>query len=225
MRLLVGGILLAGAGLLSGKEPQEVERLKKAALVFQEVMTAPDRGIPQQLLDKSQCVVVIPGSKKIGFIFGARYGRGFVSCRAKSGPGWSAPAAVRVEGGSFGAQIGGAETDVVLLVMNERGVDRLLSSKFTLGGDASVSAGPVGRDATAQTDAYMTAEILSWSRSRGLFAGVSLTGATLRQDLDTNRALYGKTLENREILQGNLAVPGAASGFIAALNKYSSRKS
>jgi len=225
MRLLVGGILLAGAGLLSGKEPQEVERLKKAALVFQEVMTAPDRGIPQQLLDKSQCVVVIPGSKKIGFIFGARYGRGFVSCRAKSGPGWSAPAAVRVEGGSFGSQIGGAETDVVLLVMNERGVDRLLSSKFTLGGDASVSAGPVGRDATAQTDAYMTAEILSWSRSRGLFAGVSLTGATLRQDLDTNRALYGKTLENREILQGNLAVPGAASGFIAALNKYSSRKS
>jgi len=225
MRLLVGGILLAGAGLLSGKEPQEVERLKKATLVFQEVMTAPDRGIPQQLLDKSQCVVVIPGSKKIGFIFGARYGRGFVSCRAKSGPGWSAPAAVRVEGGSFGAQIGGAETDVVLLVMNERGADRLLSSKFTLGGDASVSAGPVGRDATAQTDAYMTAEILSWSRSRGLFAGVSLTGATLRQDLDTNRALYGKTLENREILQGNLAVPGAASGFIAALNKYSSRKS
>ena len=225
MRLLVGGILLAGAGLLSGKEPQEVERLKKATLVFQEVMTAPDRGIPQQLLDKSQCVVVIPGSKKIGFIFGARYGRGFVSCRAKSGPGWSAPAAVRVEGGSFGAQIGGAETDVVLLVMNERGADRLLSSRFTLGGDASVSAGPVGRDATAQTDAYMTAEILSWSRSRGLFAGVSLTGATLRQDLDTNRALYGKTLENREILQGNLAVPGAASGFIAALNKYSSRRS
>jgi len=225
MRLLVGGILLAGAGLLSGKEPQEVERLKKATLVFQEVMTAPDRGIPQQLLDKSQCVVVIPGSKKIGFIFGAKYGRGFVSCRAKSGPGWSAPAAVRVEGGSFGAQIGGAETDVVLLVMNERGADRLLSSRFTLGGDASVSAGPVGRDATAQTDAYMTAEILSWSRSRGLFAGVSLTGATLRQDLDTNRALYGKTLENREILQGNLAVPGAASGFIAALNKYSSRKS
>ena len=225
MRLLVGGILLAGAGLLSGKEPQEVERLKKATLVFQEVMTAPDRGIPQQLLDKSQCVVVIPGSKKIGFIFGAKYGRGFVSCRAKSGPGWSAPAAVRVEGGSFGAQIGGAETDVVLLVMNERGADRLLSSKFTLGGDASVSAGPVGRDATAQTDAYMTAEILSWSRSRGLFAGVSLTGATLRQDLDTNRALYGKTLENREILQGNLAVPGAASGFIAALNKYSSRRS
>jgi lipid-binding SYLF domain-containing protein len=216
---------VAGAGLLSGKEPQEVERLKKATLVFQEVMTAPDRGIPQQLLDKSQCVVVIPGSKKIGFIFGAKYGRGFVSCRAKSGPGWSAPAAVRVEGGSFGAQIGGAETDVVLLVMNERGADRLLSSKFTLGGDASVSAGPVGRDATAQTDAYMSAEILSWSRSRGLFAGVSLTGATLRQDLDTNRALYGKTLENREILQGHLAVPRAASGFIAALNKYSSRKS
>lgn len=225
MRLMIGGVLLIGAGLLSGKEPQEVERLNKATVVFQEVMTAPDRGMPQQLLDKSQCVVVIPGSKKAGFIFGVKYGRGFASCRAKSGPGWSAPAAVRVEGGSFGAQIGGAETDVVLLVMNERGADRLLSSKFTLGGDASVSAGPVGRDATAQTDAYMTAEILSWSRSRGLFAGVSLTGATLRQDLDTNRALYGKTLENREILQGNLPVPKAASGFIATLNKYSGRKS
>ena len=225
MKLLAGGILLMGTGLLSGKEPAEVERLSKATVVFQEIMTAPDRGLPQQLLDKSQCVVVIPGAKKAGFIFGVKYGRGFASCRAKSGPGWSAPAAVRVEGGSFGAQIGGAETDVVLLVMNERGADRLLSSKFTLGGDASVAAGPVGRDATAQTDAYMTAEILSWSRSRGLFAGVSLTGATLRQDLGSNRALYGKTLENREILQGNLAVPGAASGFIAALNKYSSRKS
>jgi lipid-binding SYLF domain-containing protein len=225
MKLRAWSVLFAAAGVLSGKEPAEVERLAKATVVFQEIMAAPDRGIPQQLLDKAQCVVVIPGSKKIGFIFGAKYGRGFVSCRPKSGKGWTAPASVRVEGGSFGAQIGGAETDVVLLVMNERGADRLLSSKFTLGGDASVSAGPVGRDATAQTDAYMTAEILSWSRSRGLFAGVSLTGATLRQDLDTNRALYGKTLENREILQGDLPIPKAAAGFIGALNKYSGRKS
>jgi len=225
MRLMMRGILLMGAGLLSAKEPSDVERLKRATVVFQEIMRAPDRGVPQQLLDKSQCVVVIPGSKKIGFIVAGKFGRGYVSCRPKSGPGWSAPAAVRVEGGSVGPQIGIAETDIILLVMNERGADRLLSSKFTLGGDASVAAGPLGRDATAQTDAFMTAEILSWSRSRGLFAGVSLTGATLRQDLDTNRALYGKTLENREILQGNLPVPKAASGFISTLNKYSGRKS
>jgi lipid-binding SYLF domain-containing protein len=226
MRALLGvTIVVAAAGLLAAKDPPDVERLNRATVVFREAMDTPDKSIPQGLLDKAQCVVVIPGLKKGAFIFGARYGRGFVVCRATEGPGWSAPAAVRIEGGSFGLQLGGAETDVIMLVMNQRGADRLLSSKFTLGGDASVSAGPVGRDATAQTDAYMTAEILSWSRSRGLFAGVSLTGATLRQDLDTNRALYGKTLENREILQGNLAVPGAASGFIAALNKYSSRRS
>jgi len=225
MRLALPMALLTAAGLLPAKDPAEVERLKRATTVFQEVMDTPDKGIPQNLLDKAQCVVVIPGMKKGGFIFAGKYGRGFVSCRPGTGPGWTGPAAVRVEGGSFGAQIGGAETDVVLLVMNQRGAERLLSSKFTLGGEASVAAGPVGRETTAQTDAYMTAEILSWSRSRGIFAGVSLSGATLRQDLGTNRALYGKTLENREIIQGKLSAPPAASGFISVLNKYSSRKS
>ena len=225
MRLALPIALLTAAGLLPAKDPAEVERLKRATTVFQEVMDTPDKGIPQGLLDKAQCVVVIPGMKKGGFIFAGKYGRGFVSCRPGTGPGWTGPAAVRVEGGSFGAQIGGAETDVVLLVMNQRGADRLLSSRFTLGGEASVAGGPVGRETTAQTDAYMTAEILSWSRSRGIFAGVSLSGATLRQDLGVNRALYGKTLENREIIQGKQPVPAAASGFISVLNKYSSRKS
>ena len=225
MRLALPIALLSAAGLLTAKDPAEVERLKRATTVFQEVMDTPDRGIPQNLLDKSHCVVVIPGTKKGGFIFGGRYGRGFVSCRAGAGPGWSAPAAVRVEGLSFGAQIGGAETDAILLVMNQRGADRLLSSKFTLGGEASIAGGPVGRETTAQTDAYMTAEILSWSRSRGIFAGVSLSGSTLRQDLGTNRALYGKTLENREIIQGNVPAPATASAFLSVLNKYSSRKS
>lgn len=225
MRLALPIAFLTAAGLLPAKDPAEVERLKRATTVFQEVMDTPDKGIPQSLLDKAQCVVVIPGMKKGGFIFAGKYGRGFVSCRPGAGPGWTGPAAVRVEGGSFGAQIGGAETDVVLLVMNQRGAERLLSSKFTLGGEASVAAGPVGRETTAQTDAYMTAEILSWSRSRGIFAGVSLSGATLRQDLGTNRALYGKTLENREIIQGKLSSPAAASGFISVLNRYSSRKS
>jgi lipid-binding SYLF domain-containing protein len=215
----------AGTGLLAAKETPEAERLQRAAEVFREVMDTPDKGIPQGLLDKAHCVVVVPGLKKGAFIVGAKYGRGFTSCRANGGVGWTAPAAVRIEGGSFGLQIGGSETDVILLIMNERGVQRLLSSKFTLGGDAAVAGGPVGREASAQTDAYMTAEILSWSRSRGLFAGVALTGATLRQDLDSNRALYGKKIENREILQGKVKAPAAGGEFVSTLNKYSSRKS
>jgi lipid-binding SYLF domain-containing protein len=167
---------------------------------------------------------VVPGLKKGAFVFGAKFGRGFFSCRSKRGPGWSAPGAIRVEGGSFGLQIGGSETDVIMLVMNQRGAERLLSSRFTLGGDASVAAGPVGRTATAETDAYMTAEILTWSRARGLFAGLSLSGATLRQDLDTNKTLYGRTLQNKEIMRGGVAAPDSAKGFLGALNRYSSRK-
>ena len=215
-------LLLTSACLLYADT--DAERLGRAAEVFQEVMSAPDKGIPQDLLDKSACIVVVPGVKKAAFVIGGKYGRGFFSCRAKSGVGWGAPGAVRVEGGSFGFQIGGSETDVVMLVMNQHGADRLLSSKFTLGADASVAAGPVGRTATAETDAYLTAEILTYSRARGLFAGLSLSGATLRQDLDTNKALYGRTLQNREIVQTGIAPPAAAKDFLAALNKYSSRK-
>jgi SH3 domain-containing YSC84-like protein 1 len=205
---------------------KDADRLKRAGEVFQEVMQAPDKGIPQPFLDKAQCVVLVPGLKKGAFIVGAKFGRGFLSCRHANGVGWSAPGAVRVEGGSVGFQIGGSETDVVMLVMNARGADRLLSSKFTLGGDASVAAGPVGRTAQAETDAYMTAEILTWSRSRGVFAGISLSGATLRQDLDSNKAIYGKTVTNREIVEGKVDEPkGAASELVSLLNKYSSRKS
>jgi len=222
--VLIATVLLAGAGLPAAKESPDLERLKSATEAFREVMDSRDKGIPQGLLDKSHCVVVVPGMKKGAFIVGAKYGRGFVSCRAAGGVGWGAPAAVRIEGGSFGLQIGGSETDVILLIMNERGVQRLLSSRFTLGGDAAVAAGPVGREATAQTDAYMTAEILSWSRSRGVFAGLSLSGATLRQDLGSNRTLYGKEIENRAIIEGKVKPPAAAAEFLSALNKYSSRK-
>ena len=221
-------LAMAASGLIAlapAQKKEDAERLDRAAIVFQEIMDSPDKGIPQELLNKAHCVVVVPGLKKGAFIFGAKYGRGFFSCRSKKGVGWTGPAAVRVEGGSFGLQIGGSEIDVIMLVMNERGAQRLLSSKFTLGGDASVAAGPVGRTATAQTDAYMTAEILSWSRSRGLFAGVSLQGATLRQDLDVNRSLYGKSLENRQIIEGDMAPPEAAKRLIEVLNKHSSRKS
>ena len=156
------------------------DRLDASADTLTDMMRASDHGIPQDLIDKAHCVVVIPGMKKAGFIFGAEEGRGFAVCRRHGGSGWSAPAAMRVEGGSFGFQIGASDTDVVMLVMNDGGMKHLLSDKFTLGGDASVAAGPVGRAVTAQTDAMMNAEILSYSRSQGLFAGISLQGATLR---------------------------------------------
>ncbi len=204
-------------------ESDAPKRLQAAAGAFKEVMDVPDKAIPQDLLNKAQCVVIVPGLKKGAFIVGAKYGKGFVSCR-KNGHGWSAPGSVRVEGGSFGFQIGGAETDVFMLVMNQKGMDRLLSTKFTLGGEASVAAGPVGRDTQAQTDAAMTAEILTWSRQRGLFGGVALTGATLRQDEDWNQELYGRKITNREVLTTGVAAPASASKFLAILNKYSSRK-
>jgi lipid-binding SYLF domain-containing protein len=159
---------------LTAADQKDIDRLNEAATVFSEVMEAPDQGIPQDLLEKAHCIVIVPGLKKGAFIVGAKYGKGFVSCRGeKARRDWSAPGAVRVEGGSVGFQIGGSETDVILLVMNKRGADRLLSSQFTLGGEGEVAAGPVGRNATAQTDAKFTAEILSWSRTRGVFAGIN----------------------------------------------------
>ena len=199
-------------------------RLTAAANVMTEIMGIPERSIPQDLLNKSECMVVVPGMKKGAFIVGGKYGRGYVACRKDGGVGWSAPGAIRVEGGSFGFQIGGAETDVVMLIMNHGGVEKLMKSRFTLGGDASVAAGPVGRDTSAQTDALMNAQILTWSRQRGLFGGIALTGATLREDRDANRELYGQAYRNADILSGKLASPPAAAPFVTALNKYSSRK-
>jgi SH3 domain-containing YSC84-like protein 1 len=199
-------------------------RLQASTGVMNDMMKASDKGIPQDLLAKAECVVVVPNLKKGGFIVGAKYGKGFFSCRKRSGVGWSAPAGIRIEGGSFGLLIGGAETDVIMLVMNRKGADSLLSSKFSLGGDASAAAGPVGRDSSAQTDAMMRAEILTYSRSRGVFAGVSLDGSTLRPDDDSNKELYGREITNKDIVMGSVKTPPAASGFIADLNKYSSRK-
>jgi lipid-binding SYLF domain-containing protein len=187
-------------------------------------MATPDKAIPQDLLEKAHCIVIVPGLKKGAFIVGGKYGKGYLSCRKKKGVGWSAPGTVRIEGGSVGFQIGGSETDVIMLVMNERGAEKLLSSKFTLGGEGEVAAGPVGRTATAQTDAYMRAEILSWSRSRGIFAGISLQGATLRQDLDDNATLYGRKLENREIVTTGVPPPAGAAKLLALLNKHSARE-
>ncbi len=199
------------------------ERLNESATVVSEIMSAPDKGIPQDLLQKAHCVVVVPGVKKAAFFVGAKYGKGFMTCR-KAGSGWGAPAAVRMEGGSFGFQIGGSETDVVMLVMDASGKNSLLRSKFTLGGDISVAGGPVGRSSTAETDAQMRAKILSYSRSRGAFAGVALNGATLRQDLDDNKEMYGEALTNKKIINGSVKVPQAASELISTLNKLSRRE-
>ena len=222
MRFRSTVLVLAGAGLLFAQSEHE-KRLVEAADVLQEVMDTPDKGIPQDLLDKAQCAVIVPGLKKGAFLVGAKYGRGFMLCRT-GGVGWSAPGSVRVEGGSFGFQIGGSETDVIMLVMNERGAKRLLSSKFTLGADASVAAGPVGRTASAETDAYLRAEILTWSRSRGVFAGISLQGATLRQDTAANKDLYGQAYANKDLVQKGVKPPAGAARLIGLLNKYSGRK-
>ncbi|HVY92646.1 MAG TPA: lipid-binding SYLF domain-containing protein [Bryobacteraceae bacterium] len=196
------------------------DRLDASVDTLTDMMHAADKGIPQDLLDKARCVVVIPGMKKAGFIIGAKYGSGFAACR-KNGGGWTAPAAMRVEGGSVGFQIGASDTDVVVLVMNDSGMRHLLEDKFTLGGDASIAAGPVGRTASAETDAAMHAEMLAYSRSRGLFAGISLEGATLRGDQDADRELYGHEIHNREILSGNVKTPAAAANFEHALTRES----
>jgi lipid-binding SYLF domain-containing protein len=223
MRVLVLTATLCLSPLIVAAETAQ-ERLKAAADVFHEVMATPDKSIPRELLEKAQCAVIVPGLKKGAFIVGGEFGKGFVICRNNSGSGWGAPAAIRVEGGSVGFQIGGEGTDVVMLVMNPHGADQLTKSKFTLGGDASIAAGPVGRTSTAQTDAYMSAEILSWSRAKGLFAGVALKGATLRPDEDANRELYGRKLTTREIVRTDMHPPAAASDLIATLDQYSMHK-
>jgi len=213
----------SSAALAKG-DNETTKRLNAAADVLSEIMGAPDNGIPQDLLDKAACAVIVPDVKKGAFIIGAKYGRGFIVCRNKSGRGWSAPGGVKVEGGSVGFQIGGSETDVIMLLMNQAAIDKLLASKFTIGGDASVAAGPVGRTSSAQTDAQLHAELLTYARSRGLFAGVSLDGATLRPDDDANKGMYGRKMSNRDVVLGTVKAPSSATRLIAELNKHSSRR-
>jgi lipid-binding SYLF domain-containing protein len=222
-RLLLAA--LAGTVALSAQSAVE-KRLAAATIVVNETMATGDKSIPKDLLIKSECAVIVPGLKKGAFIFGARFGRGFITCRTKDGSAWTAPGAVRIEGGSIGLQAGGAEVDVVLLIMNQSGINKLLGNKFTIGADASIAGGPVGRDANAATDAQMRAEILSYSRSRGVFAGLSLAGATIREDQDAIGELYGaakKKLKNREILEKE-AIPAIAQTYLDTLTKYSARR-
>jgi lipid-binding SYLF domain-containing protein len=196
------------------------KRLQNSMLSFREAMHEPDKGIPHDLFDKARCIVIIPGVKKGAFIVGGKYGRGFVSCRRGGTGRFGSPAAIRIEGGSYGLQIGGSSTDVFMLIMNEGGMHKLLEDKFTIGGEAEAAAGPVGRDTSANTDVLLHAEILSWSRSRGLFAGLSLEGSTLRPDEGEDRKLYGHEITNQQILQGDVRTPNGARPLVAELNRY-----
>ena len=218
IRVISFALLMAASTLAASSE----QRIDHAASAFQELMRTPDKGIPRDLLERATCIVIIPGLKKGAFGFGGKYGRGFAACRLRSG--WGAPAAVRIEGGSFGLQIGGSSTDVFMLVMNAKGMNRLIADKFTLGGEAAAAAGPVGRETSANTDVLLTAEILTWSRSRGVFAGLSLEGATLRADSSENERLYGRRVSNKEIITGAVRAPRSARALASVLNQYANRQ-
>jgi lipid-binding SYLF domain-containing protein len=223
---LVAIIAVAAAvapAIAADKEAKTIDRLDTAADVLRDMTHMEDKGIPQDLLNKAECLVIIPGMKKGGFIVGAQYGAGFAVCRKSGGHGWTAPASIKSYGGSVGFQIGGSEQDVILLIMNDDGMKHLLASKFTVGGDATAAAGPVGRDATASTDATMHAQMLSYSRSRGVFAGIALKGATIQPDDDANKELYGREVTNKEILTGNVTAPAAAHKLTTELSRLSAR--
>jgi SH3 domain-containing YSC84-like protein 1 len=196
----------------------DVNRTEKAAQVFKAIMNAPDQGIPQNLLESSKCIAIIPGDVKFAFIFGGNYGRGLATCR--TGHGWSAPMFIAIDGGSVGYQIGGSSTDIVMLFMNDHALHSLLSDKFKLGADASVAAGPVGRTAAADTDLKLNAEILTYSRAKGVFAGVSLEGAVVQSDISGDKAMYGDDVDRHEILSGKVAVPESARHLLHELHAY-----
>ena len=224
MRILTGALLAALISIPAFAQKDADARLQAATETLNEMMNASDKGVPQDLLNKATCVVVVPNLKAGGFIVGGKYGKGFFACRQTSGVGWSAPGSLRITGGNFGLLIGGKETDVIMLVMNRDGMKHLLSSKFELGGEAAAAAGPVGRDSSAMTDAAMHAQILSYSRSRGVFGGLDLGGAAVTEDEDANAELYGRKVSNKEILNSNMAVPASARPFVHTLDRLSSRK-
>src|SRR5271170_303876 len=216
-RILAVTILIAFASLIAVASDREddVNRTQKAAQVFKEIMNTPDQGIPSGLLESAKCIAIIPGDKKFAFIFGGSYGRGIATCRTRHG--WSAPMFVAIDSGSVGYQIGGSSTDLVLLFMNDHALQSLLSDKFKLGADASVAAGPVGRSAAAGTDLKLNAEILSYSRSKGLFAGVSLDGAVVQADKSGDQAFYGADVDRHAVLDGKVSMPASARNLMHEL--------
>jgi lipid-binding SYLF domain-containing protein len=218
--VLLMALCLTGAALAQDEDrSRQMDRVESAGDVLKEIMDAPDRGIPEEILASAKCVAVVPSLLKGGFVFGASYGKGVASCRTEKG--WSAPAFFSVTGGSFGFQIGGQAVDYVMLIMNERGMRNLLSSKFKLGADASAAAGPVGRHAEGMTDLTLRAQVLTYSRARGLFAGATLNGAVIKQDRDGTRAFYGRVIPFRTVLTGGVEAPKESGPFLSALAKYS----
>jgi SH3 domain-containing YSC84-like protein 1 len=218
-KLLVGALLcvLVNVGWADDRD-KVLDRVSESGTVMNEIMEAPDKGIPEEILGSAECIAVVPSMLKGGFIVGAAYGKGVASCKTTNG--WSAPAFFRVEGGSVGFQIGGQAVDLVMVIMNERGMRSLLSSKFKLGADASVAAGPVGRHAEGATDWKMRAQVLTYSRARGVFAGVSLNGAVIKQDRDDTRAFYGRMVSYRSLLTGGHESPADANPFLETLRRY-----
>ena len=210
--------LFATLTAVASDREDDVKRAHKAAQVFKEIMNTPDHGIPHDLLKKAKCIAIIPGDVKFAFIFGGNYGRGLATCR--TGHGWSAPMFLAIDGGSVGYQIGGSSTDLVMLFMNDHALKSLLSDKFKLGGDASVAAGPVGRTAEAGTDVKLNAEILSYSRAKGIFAGVALDGAVVQADKSGDIAMYGENVDRHEILDGKVAVPASARPLVHEISGY-----
>ena len=220
-RILIGttlALLVTLSAVASDRE-DDVNRAHKATQVFHEIMSTPDHGIPHDLLASAKCIAIIPGDVKFAFIFGGSYGRGVASCRTEVG--WSAPMFVAINGGSVGYQIGGSSTDLVMLFMNDHALQSLLGDKFKLGGDASVAAGPVGRNATAGTDLRLSAEILSYSRTKGVFAGVSLDGAVVQADKSGDKAMYGENVNRHEILSGKVSVPPSARPLVHEIDENS----
>src|ERR1700683_2354684 len=219
-RIFAVTILIAIASLtaVASDREDDVNRTQKAAQVFREIMNTPDQGIPSNLLESAKCIAIIPGDKKFAFVFGGSYGRGIATCRTEHG--WSAPMFVAIDSGSVGYQIGGSSTDIVMLFMNDHALQSLMSDKFKLGGDASVAAGPVGRNAAAGTDLKLSAEILSYSRSKGIFAGVSLDGAVMQADKSGDKSMYGDDVDRHEILNGKVAVPGSARVLLDEIGGY-----
>ncbi|MBI2677149.1 MAG: lipid-binding SYLF domain-containing protein [Candidatus Koribacter versatilis] len=216
-RIFAALILLSVPGLATDRA-KVVDRMNEAATVIEEIMAAPDKGIPEEIFGGAKCVAVVPSLLKGGFVVGASYGKGVATCRTPSG--WTAPALFRMEGGSFGLQIGGEAVDLIMVIMNDQGMERLLSSKFKLGADASAAAGPVGRHADATTDWKLRAQVLTYSRSRGAFAGITVNGSTIRQDKDDTRAFYGRMVRFRTSLTGAVQVPADAEKFVATVGKY-----
>ena len=221
LALLVVLILILTPTAVASDREDDVKRTNKAAQVFKEIMNTPDQGIPQDLLESAKCIAIIPGEVKFAFIFGGNYGRGLATCRI--GQGWSAPMFVATDGGSVGYQIGGSSTDIVMLFMNDHALQSLLSDKFKLGADASVAAGPVGRNAAAGTDLKLNAEILSYSRAKGVFAGVSLDGTVVQADQSGDEAMYGNDVNRHEILDGKVAVPASAQPLLDEIGGYVQR--